>query len=35
MIAQPGVRAPAGFALDGTDRSPVAQAIVSGLGMTD
>jgi len=31
MIAQPAVNAPAGFALDGTDPSPVARAIVDGL----
>ena len=35
MIAQPAVSAPAGFALDGTDPSPVARAIISGLAMTD
>jgi hypothetical protein len=35
MIAQPSVSAPAGFALDGTDRSPVARAIIAGLAMTD
>jgi hypothetical protein len=35
MIAQPAVNAPAGFALDRTDPSPVAQAIVNGLAMTD
>jgi hypothetical protein len=35
MIAQPAVNAPAGFALDGTDRSPVARAIIDGLAMTD
>jgi len=35
MIAQPAVNAPAGFALDGTDPSPVAQAIVNGLATTD
>jgi hypothetical protein len=35
MIAQPAVNAPAGFALDGTDPSPVARAIVNGLAMTD
>ena len=35
MIAQPAVNAPAGFALDGTDPSPVARAIISGLAMTD
>jgi hypothetical protein len=31
MMAQPGVEVPAGFALDGTDASPVARAIVAGL----
>jgi hypothetical protein len=31
MIAQPAVNAPAGFVLDGSDPSPVAQAIVAGL----
>ena len=35
MIAQPAVGAPAGFALDGTDPSPVAWAIMDGLAMTD
>ena len=35
MIAQPAVSAPAGFALDGTDLSPVARAIMDGLAMTD
>jgi hypothetical protein len=35
MIAQPAVNAPAGFSLDGTDSSPVAQAILNGLAMTD
>ena len=35
MIAQPAVNAPAGFRLDGTDPSPVAQAIASGLAMPD
>jgi hypothetical protein len=35
MIAQPAINAPAGFALDGTDPSPVAQGIVNGLAMTD
>jgi hypothetical protein len=34
MIAQPAVHAAAGFALDGTDPSPVARAIVAGLAMT-
>lgn len=31
MIAQPAVNVPGGFALDGSDPSPVAQAIVRGL----
>ena len=35
MIAQPAVNAPAGFALDGSDPSPVARAIVAGLAMGD
>jgi hypothetical protein len=35
MIAQPAVSAPAGFALNGTDPSPVARAIMDGLTMTD
>jgi hypothetical protein len=35
MIAQPAVNAPAGFTLDGTDPSPVAQAIANGLAMAD
>jgi hypothetical protein len=35
MIAQPAVNAPAGFALDGSDPSPVAQAIVKGLAIAD
>jgi hypothetical protein len=35
IIAQPAVNAPAGFALDGSDPSPVAQAIVTGLAMAD
>jgi hypothetical protein len=30
MIAQPAVNAPDGFVLDGSDPSPVAQAIVNG-----
>jgi hypothetical protein len=34
MMAQPAVNAPAGFALDGTDPSPVARAIADGLAMT-
>ena len=32
IIAQPAINAPAGFALDGSDPSPVARAIVEGLG---
>jgi Phytanoyl-CoA dioxygenase (PhyH) len=35
MIAQPAVNAPAGFALDGSDHSPVARAIVTGLALAD
>jgi hypothetical protein len=35
MIAQPAVNAPAGFALDGTDPSPVARAIADGLATTE
>jgi hypothetical protein len=35
MIAQPAVSSPAGFTLDGTDPSPVAQAITSALAMTE
>ena len=35
IIAQPAVNAPSGFTLDGSDPSPVAQAIVTGLGMAD
>ncbi len=31
MIAQPAVHVAAGFAVDGTDPSPVARAIVAGL----
>jgi hypothetical protein len=31
MIAQPAVHVPGGFALDGSDPSPVARAIVAGL----
>jgi hypothetical protein len=34
MMAQPGVAVPDGFALDGTDGSPVARAIVEGLSDT-
>ena len=33
MIAQPAVHVADGFAVDGTDPSPVAQAIVAGLAM--
>ena len=33
MIAQPAVHAADGFAVDGTDPSPVARAIVAGLAM--
>jgi hypothetical protein len=35
MIAQPAVNAPVGFSLDGSDPSPVAQAIVKGLAIAD
>jgi hypothetical protein len=31
MMAHPGVEVPDGFAVDGSDPSPVAQAIVKGL----
>ena len=34
MIAQPAVHVRDGFALDGSDPSPVAQAIMAGLAMT-
>jgi hypothetical protein len=34
MVAQPGVEVPDGFAVDGSDRSPVARAIVDGLSMS-
>ena len=33
MIAQPAVYVRDGFALDGSDPSPVAQAIMAGLAM--
>jgi hypothetical protein len=33
MIAQPAINAPAGFALDGPDPSPVSRAIVAGLDL--
>jgi len=32
MMAQPGIHVREGFAIDGSDPSPVAQAIVAGLG---
>jgi hypothetical protein len=35
MIAQPAVNAPDGFVLDGSDPSPVARAIVTGLALAD
>jgi hypothetical protein len=35
MIAQPAVHAAEGFAVDGTDPSPVAQAIVAGLAVAE
>ena len=35
MIAQPAVHVGDGFAIDGADRSPIAQAIVAGLAMAD
>jgi hypothetical protein len=35
MIAQPAVHAREGFAIDGSDPSPVARAIVVGLAMAD
>jgi len=35
MIVQPAVHVRDGFALDGSDPSPVAQAIVAGLAMTE
>jgi hypothetical protein len=35
MIAQPAVHARDGFTLDGSDPSPVAQAIVTGLALAD
>ena len=31
MMAQPGAEVPGGFTLDGSDPSPVAQAIAQGL----
>jgi hypothetical protein len=33
LMAQPGVEVPDGFALDGSDPSPVARAIVKGLAL--
>jgi ectoine hydroxylase-related dioxygenase (phytanoyl-CoA dioxygenase family) len=35
MIAQPAVQVRDGFALDGSDPSPVARAIVTGLAMAE
>jgi hypothetical protein len=35
MIAQPAVHVRDGFALDGSDPSPVARAIVTGLAMAE
>jgi len=35
MIAQPAVQVADGFAIDGTDPSPIAQAIVTGLAKRD
>lgn len=35
MMAQPAVHVPDGFVLDGSDPSPVARAIVTGLAMSD
>ncbi|WP_279582684.1 2OG-Fe(II) oxygenase family protein [Fodinicola feengrottensis] len=35
MMAQPAVHVRSGFTLDGTDTSPVAQAIMAGLSGTD
>jgi hypothetical protein len=35
MVAQPSIEVAGGFAIDGTDRSPVARAIVHGLRLTD
>jgi len=35
MIAQPAVHVRTGFALDGSDPSPVARAIMAGLAMAD
>jgi hypothetical protein len=35
MIAQPAVHAQEGFAIDGSDPSPVARSIVVGLAMAD
>jgi hypothetical protein len=34
-VAQPAVSAPDGFTLDGSDPSPVARAIVTGLATAD
>lgn len=35
MVAQPSIDVARGFAVDGTDRSPVARAIVAGLRRGD
>jgi hypothetical protein len=35
MIAQPAVDVRDGFALDGSDPSPAARAIMAGLAMAD
>jgi hypothetical protein len=35
MIAQPAVHVRDGFVLDGSDPSPVARAIVTGLAMAE
>jgi hypothetical protein len=35
MMAQPAIEAADGFTLDGSDPSPVAQAIVSGMAPTN
>ena len=33
MMAQPGIEVPEGFTLDGSDPSPIAQAIMNGLAL--
>jgi hypothetical protein len=35
MVAQSGIQVPDGFAVDGSDPSPVARAIVAGLRRTN